>query len=145
MDFAKINPDESALDIDAHFSNFLRFGGLPGIHRMNWDSNLIDQYLSDIYGSVLLKDVISRNNIRDTELLRKIILFLMDNIGVPESDRSGMDNGRKQRRTRLPCTRPHACFPRCIEHVQTHYGRKHLRAAGDNAARPKTRQLGRIV
>lgn len=81
LDFTKINPDETELNTDTHFSNFLRFGGLPGIHRMNWESNLIYQYLSDIYSSVLLKNVISRNNIRDTELLRKIVLFLMNNIG----------------------------------------------------------------
>jgi len=81
LDFTRINPGESGQSIETHFANFLRFGGLPGIHRMNWESGLLDQYIADIYGSVVLKDVISRNNIRDTDLLRKIVLFLMDNIG----------------------------------------------------------------
>ncbi len=39
------------------------------------------QYLHDIYNSVLLKDVIARNRIRDTALLESIVLYLMDNIG----------------------------------------------------------------
>ncbi|MHB1453430.1 MAG: ATP-binding protein [Saccharofermentanales bacterium] len=98
LDFTRINPGETGLDTDKHFSNFLRFGGLPGIHRMNWESDLIDQYLSDIYNSVLLKDVISRNNIRDTELLRKIILFLMDNIGKTFSAKAISDFLKSQGR-----------------------------------------------
>lgn len=79
LDFTKVNGVE--LSRDQHFSNFLRFGGLPGIHRMDWEPEQLDQYLEGIYNSVLLKDVISRNHIRDTALLEKIILFLMDNIG----------------------------------------------------------------
>lgn len=39
------------------------------------------QYLEDIYNSVILKDVIQQNNIRDTALLESIIHYLMDNIG----------------------------------------------------------------
>ena len=39
------------------------------------------QYLHDIYNSVLLKDVIARNKIRDTALLESVIAYLMDNIG----------------------------------------------------------------
>ena len=48
---------------------------------MKWDEERIYQYLYDIYNSVLLKDVIKRNNIRDTALLENIIKYLMDNIG----------------------------------------------------------------
>lgn len=39
------------------------------------------QYLGDIYSSVLLKDVVSRNKIRDTALLGGSVQYLMDNIG----------------------------------------------------------------
>ncbi len=64
-----------------HLSNYLRFGGLPGIQQMKWDEERIMQYLTDIYNSVLLNDVIKRNKIRDTALLERIVLYLMDNIG----------------------------------------------------------------
>lgn len=79
--FAKANPDEVNFNTQEHFRNYLRFGGLPGIHQMKWDSVRIYQYLTDIYNSVLLKDVISRNKIRDTALLERIVLYLMDNVG----------------------------------------------------------------
>lgn len=81
LDFAHNNNEEEKLTIEENFANFLRYGGLPGIHQMKWNDNLILQYLQDIYNSVLLKDVIQRNKIRDTELLNKIVLYIMDNIG----------------------------------------------------------------
>ena len=79
--FAATNADEVQLSRQEQFANFLRFGGLPGIHQMKWEEERIMQYLHDIYNSVLLKDVIARNKIRDTALLESIVLYLMDNIG----------------------------------------------------------------
>ena len=81
LDFASENPQEASLTVQEQFANFLRTGGLPGLHQMKWEESRIMQYLHDIYNSVLLKDVISRNRIRDTALLERIVLFLMDNIG----------------------------------------------------------------
>ena len=79
--FAETNEDERNLSNQEHFVNYLKFGGLPGIHQMKWDESRIVQYLTDIYNSVLLKDVISRNKIRDTALLESIVHYLMDNVG----------------------------------------------------------------
>lgn len=67
--------------IPEYFEEFLKLGGMPGLHEIHGSPTAKCQYLSDIFDSVLLKDVITRNNIRDTELLRRIIIFLMDNIG----------------------------------------------------------------
>ena len=81
LEFAKTNEDEVTLSKEQHFSNFLRYGGLPGIHEMKWDDAVLLRYLTDIFNSVLLKDVIKRNKIRDIDLLEKVVLYLMDNIG----------------------------------------------------------------
>ncbi|WP_438696551.1 ATP-binding protein, partial [Turicimonas muris] len=67
--------------VPEYFEEFLKLGGMPGLHEIHGSSTAKYQYLSDIFDSVLLKDVITRNKIRDTELLRRIIIFLMDNIG----------------------------------------------------------------
>ena len=48
---------------------------------MKWDETVLLRYLTDIFNSVLLKDVVKRNNIRDIELLERVVLYLMDNIG----------------------------------------------------------------
>jgi hypothetical protein len=63
------------------FIEYMRIGGFPGLHFMTGDEELIKQYIGGIYSSVLLKDVVQRHNIRDTALLEKIMLYLMDNIG----------------------------------------------------------------
>lgn len=79
--FAKTNEDGAALSQEQHFAHFIRYGGLPGIHEMKWDEPVLLQYLSDMFNSILLKDVVKRNNIRDIDLLERVTVYLMDNIG----------------------------------------------------------------
>ena len=81
LDFARENPAEQGYDAQQNFANFIRCGGLPGLHQMKWEEAPLMQYLTDIYNSVLLKDVIQRYKIRDTALLESIAIYLMDNIG----------------------------------------------------------------
>lgn len=57
----------SGEDIHKSFDAFLRFGGLPGLHELQASPRATSQYLSDVFNSVLLKDVVSRNNIRDSD------------------------------------------------------------------------------
>lgn len=98
LDFAAQNEDEAKLSRSEQFADFLRFGGLPGIHLMKWDEERLTQYLHDIYNSVLLKDVIARNKIRDTALLESIILYLMDNVGNTFSPKTISDFLKSQGR-----------------------------------------------
>lgn len=69
--------------LDVLFDEFLRYGGFPGIHHMEFDYEIIRQYLDAIYNTVLLKDVIERNAIRDVSLLDRIATFSINNIGNP--------------------------------------------------------------
>ena len=80
IDFSKIQNPEKIYSNEEYFEKYLQFGGLPAIHNFNQDKTSIYQYLTDIYNSVLLKDVVARNNIRDIELLERIILYIFDNI-----------------------------------------------------------------
>jgi len=66
---------------DESFNAFLKYGGFPGLFGMNWDENILLQYLQAIYSSVLLKDVVVRYQIRDSAMLENIIRFLADNLG----------------------------------------------------------------
>ena len=63
------------------FWEYLKRGGLPGLFRIEDDSEFVRQYLMDIFNSVVLKDVILRNQIRNSELLQRVILYLMDHVG----------------------------------------------------------------
>lgn len=68
-------------DSPAAFRKFIEVGGFPGLKDMMQNSVQIHSYLEGIYSTVLLKDVISRNKIRDISVLEKIILYLADNVG----------------------------------------------------------------
>ena len=81
MAFAEANPEEAGRSEQKYFLSYLQFGGLPGIHQMKWETDRLLLYLQDIYNSILLKDVVARNRVRDTALLEKIAVYLMDNIG----------------------------------------------------------------
>lgn len=81
IEFAKVENPNQILSNEEYFEQYLQFGGLPAIHNFDYDRNTIYQYLEDIYNSVLLKDVIARNGIRDIELLERIVLYVLDNIG----------------------------------------------------------------
>ena len=98
IDFASENNKKTPLSIDEYFYQYLNFGGLPGIHIFNYNKEEIYQYLADVYNSILLRDVIARNNIRDIELLERVVLYIMDNIGNTFSAKSIFDFLKNQGR-----------------------------------------------
>lgn len=82
--------EETSLKLDktAALNLYINLGGMPFLHHLNFDVEPSKQYLRDLYASVVVKDIVSRHNIRDVDLLQRVILFLMANIGNPFSARS---------------------------------------------------------
>lgn len=72
---------EKYIDIDVEFRNYLKYGGLPGIHYLSFKDEVVFGFLNSILNTILYKDVISRNKIREVGKLDKIIKYLFDNIG----------------------------------------------------------------
>lgn len=68
------------------FQDYLKYGGLP--MRFSLEEISLETYLSDTYDAIVVKDIIQRNNMKDTNLLNMILAFLMDNIANPFSARS---------------------------------------------------------
>ena len=77
------NYDNNNLDIK--FNEYLKYGGLPAITLIKDNNELVLSYLNDIYNTIVKKDIIDRNNIKDTALLENIIKYLSNNIGSPIS------------------------------------------------------------
>lgn len=77
------NYDEN--NLEDKFNEYLKYGGLPAITTIKNNNELVLSYLSDIYNTIVKKDIIDRNNIKDTALLENIIKFLSNNIGSPIS------------------------------------------------------------
>ncbi|HOV12956.1 MAG TPA: ATP-binding protein [Spirochaetota bacterium] len=84
---------------DSDFYDFIKYGGLPGIHQIEFEFDFIIQYLSSVNDSIIFKDVVMRNNIRDSSLLEKLIIFIASNIGNIFSARSIADYLKKERRS----------------------------------------------
>lgn len=63
------------------YDTYIQNGGFPYLLNLSEDRELIRNYLDGIYNTVLMKDVISKNNIKDTMMLESIIKFIFDNIG----------------------------------------------------------------
>lgn len=68
-------------DEEKEFTSYLKYGGLPGIHQMDYEDEVISQYISAIYSTILLKDVVAKNQIRDVALLERIVRYIADNCG----------------------------------------------------------------
>ena len=75
--------DES--NIEDKFYEYLKYGGLPAVTLIKDKPDLVMTYLNDIYNTIVKKDVIDRNGIKDIALLENIIKYLANNIGSPIS------------------------------------------------------------
>lgn len=81
-EFLEMNRQKnSQVDKSACFMTFLKTGGMPFLANFLGDDSAKNQYLMDIYNSVVLKDVVKRNNIRDVDTLERIIAYAFSNIG----------------------------------------------------------------
>lgn len=68
----------------AHFRNFIQFGAFPYVLQLQQEQD-IHAYLEGIYTTVILKDVITRKKISDSDMLQRVVRFMADNIGSPIS------------------------------------------------------------
>lgn len=69
------------IDLKEAFQDYVKFGGMPFLHNLDYNYEASMQYLQDLYASIILKDITQRNNIRDTDLLERIINYVVMNIG----------------------------------------------------------------
>ena len=63
------------------FQQYLLQGGMPFLLNLSYQPDASRQYLHDIYNSVMLKDIIQRNKLRDADLLERILLYTLSGIG----------------------------------------------------------------
>jgi hypothetical protein len=68
-------------DSDDTLAKFIQCGGLPGLLKMGLEEQDACEYQMDVYHTVLLKDIIMRNNIRNVPFLENLVRFLADNTG----------------------------------------------------------------
>ena len=71
--------------LEAAFQQYLQYGGMPIIPNLPQKNEVIESVLAGIYDTVLMKDGVQRNALRDASLLENVVRFLADNAGNPVS------------------------------------------------------------
>ena len=96
LDFTETDRKDN---LQEKFNKYLEFGGLPTVVELLDHPETIGPFLEGIYNTVLMKDVIERNNIRDTALLESILRYIAANVGSIVSSKKISDyltsSGRK--------------------------------------------------
>ena len=95
---------EGQLSIVAEFKDYIDLGGMPFLTNLHGDRRASMLYLRDVYSSVILKDVVKRNNIRDVDLLERIITYVLANVGHTFSARSISNYFKSENRKVAPET-----------------------------------------
>lgn len=72
-----IAPSDS---IQQCFQKYLLAGGMPYLANLRYEEEPSRQYLTDLFNSVQLKDIVKRNKIRDIDLLERIIAYMTANV-----------------------------------------------------------------
>ena len=80
-EYLRFNSFGPNVSVEQKFETYLKYGGMPVVSQYNLRQEDISMALEGIYSSVILRDVIERNKITDQALLRKLVLFLTDNVG----------------------------------------------------------------
>ena len=75
LEFHQLSDNNEALAL------YIQYGGLPALAKIGLEEDDAREYQMDIYHTVLLKDVIMRNQIRNVPFLENLVRFLADNTG----------------------------------------------------------------
>ena len=85
--------------LEVCFRQYLLCGGMPYLSNLRFEEEPCRQYLTDLFNSVQLKDIIKRNKIRDVDLLERIIAFIITNTGTTFSATSLSKFFKSERRS----------------------------------------------
>lgn len=94
LEFLAFHQKEDSSD---SFEAYLKFGGLPNLIHLPLHENVVYEYLRNVYNTILVKDVIKRNQIRNVYFLENLVNYVADNIGSIVSSKRISDYLRSQK------------------------------------------------
>lgn len=86
-EFLKLYSDKN-LVYEELFRKYINIGGIPFLKYFDLDENSCAKYLQDLYNTVIVKDVIEYNKVRDVDMFNRILTYVFENIGQTFSSRS---------------------------------------------------------
>lgn len=75
LQFHKLN------DTNESFEKYFTFGGMPNLIHLPLDTEIVFNYLKNVYNTIIVRDVIERHSIRNVIFLRNLTHFIADNTG----------------------------------------------------------------
>ena len=75
MDFNRLSPSTQTL------RSYLTFGGMPYLNNLSLQRDIVFEYLRNVYSTIILKDVVKRESIRNVDFLESLALYTADNVG----------------------------------------------------------------
>lgn len=94
-----LKTEKDAIDTQKAFADYLELGGFPFRYDLGFQHDPSLKYLTDIYGTILLKDVVQRNAVRDANQLERILDYALEQVGHTLSAKSISDYLKSDRRS----------------------------------------------
>lgn len=69
------------IDSDETIEKYLKYGGLPYLIHLPLEDSIVFEYIKNIYHTILYRDIIQRNSLRNSRFLEQLVQFLASNIG----------------------------------------------------------------
>ncbi|MDR1187132.1 MAG: ATP-binding protein [Bifidobacteriaceae bacterium] len=88
LEFASTLRGRDPEAIQTEFQAYLRRGGFPGLYLADYSDSQAAQITSDIFNSILTRDVLTRHPVRQPEMFERVCRFALDSVGSPLSARS---------------------------------------------------------
>jgi len=86
LDYTEFLEFHQLPDNDQSLISYLTYGGMPQLYRIGLqEKDLVTDYLHNIYNTIILKDIVEREDIRNVPLLKNLVRFVSDNVGKPVS------------------------------------------------------------
>ncbi|GHS90805.1 ATPase [Planctomycetales bacterium] len=94
----KLRATGTATDLPAEFERYLQLGGFPVVPVTGVAAEQGDKIITDIYHSIILRDLVERKKIRNTDQLNRVVRFVLGNLGNTFSAKSIADYLKSQNR-----------------------------------------------
>ena len=96
--FKEVRTGTKPANVREEVKTFIRLGGFPAVHIGDYDEDVAYRIVNDIYSSAILRDTVQRHNIRNIELLERVVKYVFDNIGNNFSAKNVADYFKSQQR-----------------------------------------------
>lgn len=86
------------------YNEYVSVGGFPYVSSISNDKNLVRDYIRGIYSTIVLKDIIQRKKLSDSDVFEKVCKFTLSNVGNLISSKKVSDTLTSGGRKTAPAT-----------------------------------------